>query len=52
VSLVLVLGALLYEHHAASRLDVAGINRAFFQSNAFVSLVFVVATAVDVMSNG
>jgi 4-hydroxybenzoate polyprenyltransferase len=51
-SLVLVLGALFYEHRAASRLDVAGINRAFFQSNAFVSLVFVVATALDVMSNG
>jgi 4-hydroxybenzoate polyprenyltransferase len=52
VSLVLVLGALLYEHRAASRRDVAGINRAFFQSNAFVSLVFVLATALDVMSNG
>jgi 4-hydroxybenzoate polyprenyltransferase len=51
-SLVLVLGALFYEHRAAARLDVAGINRAFFQSNAFVSLVFVLATALDVMSNG
>jgi 4-hydroxybenzoate polyprenyltransferase len=50
-SLVLVLGALFYEHRAAARLDVAGINRAFFQSNAFVSLVFVLATALDVMSN-
>ncbi|MBV9490939.1 MAG: UbiA family prenyltransferase [Verrucomicrobia bacterium] len=48
-SLVLVLGALWYEHRAASRLDVVGINRAFFQSNAFVSLVFVLATAVDVL---
>lgn len=49
-SLVLVLGALFYEHRAASRLDVGGINRAFFQSNAFVSLVFVLATALDVLS--
>ena len=48
-SLVLVLGALYYEHRAASRLDVDGINRAFFQSNAFVSLVFVLAIALDVL---
>lgn len=48
-SLLLVLGALFYEHRAASRLDVEGINRAFFQSNAFVSVVFVLATAVEVL---
>jgi 4-hydroxybenzoate polyprenyltransferase len=47
ISLLLVLGALIYEHHAATRLDVAGINRAFFQSNAFVSVVFVLAVATD-----
>jgi 4-hydroxybenzoate polyprenyltransferase len=49
-SLVLVLGALIYEHRAAARLDIAGINQAFFQSNAFVSLVFVVAVTADVFA--
>ena len=48
-SLVLVLGALVYEHRAAARLDIAGINKAFFQSNAFVSVVFVLAVAADVL---
>lgn len=38
--LPLVAGALVYEHWSAARLDLAGINRAFFQSNAFVSAVF------------
>ena len=47
-ALVLVLGALVYEHRAASKLDLAGINKAFFESNAFVSLVFVLAVAADV----
>ena len=43
-----VAAALIYEHRSAARLDLAGINRAFFQSNAFVSAVFLasVATAV------
>ena len=49
-ALVLVLGALIYEHRAAAKLDIAGINKAFFQSNAFVSLVFVVAVAADVLA--
>jgi len=39
--------ALLYEHRCARTLDLAGINRAFFQSNAFVSAIFVLAVAVD-----
>lgn len=43
----LVAAALLYEHRSARRLDLAGINRAFFQSNAFVSAIFVAAVAVD-----
>lgn len=38
--LPLVAGALFFEHRSAARLDLAGINRAFFQSNAFVSAVF------------
>jgi 4-hydroxybenzoate polyprenyltransferase len=43
----LVAAALLYEHRSASKLDLAGINRAFFQSNAFVSALFLAAVAVD-----
>ena len=39
--------ALVYEHHSAGSLDLAGINRAFFQSNAFVGALFVVAVAID-----
>ena len=43
----LVAAALFYEHRTASKLDLAGINRAFFQSNAFVSAVFLVAVCMD-----
>jgi 4-hydroxybenzoate polyprenyltransferase len=42
----LVVAALFYEHKT-EKLDLAGINRAFFQSNAFVSAVFLVAVCVD-----
>ena len=42
-----VAAALIYEHRSARKLDLAGINRAFFQSNAFVSAVFVAAVAAD-----
>ena len=42
----LVAVALFYEHKT-EKLDLAGINRAFFQSNAFVSAVFLVAVCVD-----
>ena len=43
----LIAGALVYEHRSASKLDLAGLNRAFFQSNAFVSAVFVAAVVFD-----
>ena len=46
--MVLVAGALVYEHRSAARLDLAGINRAFFQSNAFVSAVFLVSVCAAV----
>jgi len=46
----LVAAALFYEHKTASKLDLAGINRAFFQSNAFVSAVFLVVVCVDRLS--
>jgi 4-hydroxybenzoate polyprenyltransferase len=45
----LVAGALVYEHRSAARLDLAGINRAFFQSNAFVSGVFLLSVLVAVI---
>lgn len=43
----LVAAALYHEHRSARRLDLAGINRAFFQSNAFVSAIFIAAVAAD-----
>jgi len=43
----LVAAALIYEHRSARKLDLAGLNRAFFQSNAFVSALFVAAVAAD-----
>jgi 4-hydroxybenzoate polyprenyltransferase len=45
-SLLLIAAALVYEHKTEKR-DLAGINRAFFQSNAFVSAVFLLAVCVD-----
>jgi 4-hydroxybenzoate polyprenyltransferase len=47
MTMPLVAAALIYEHRCARTLDLAGINRAFFQSNAFVSAVFVAAVAAD-----
>jgi 4-hydroxybenzoate polyprenyltransferase len=43
----LVAAALLFEHRSARSLDVVGINRAFFQSNAFVSALFLVSVCLD-----
>jgi 4-hydroxybenzoate polyprenyltransferase len=43
----LVAAALIFEHRSARSVDLAGINRAFFQSNAFVSAVFLVAVCLD-----
>src|SRR5438552_2920241 len=45
-SMPLIAVALFYEHKT-QKLDLAGINRAFFQSNAFVSAVFLLAVCVD-----
>jgi 4-hydroxybenzoate polyprenyltransferase len=42
-----IAGALIYEHRSARKLDLGGINRAFFQTNAFVSALFVAAVAAD-----
>lgn len=46
-SLLLVVAALVYEHRVAKKLDLAAINEAFFNSNAVVSLIFVVAIMAD-----
>jgi 4-hydroxybenzoate polyprenyltransferase len=48
-SMPLIAAALVYEHKTG-KLDIAGINRAFFQSNAFVSAVFLIAVCVDRLS--
>ena len=45
-SMPLIAAALVYEHKI-EKLDLAGINRAFFQSNAFVSAVFLLAVCAD-----
>jgi len=39
--------ALVYEHRYARSVDVVGINRAFFQSNVFISAVFLAAVCLD-----
>jgi 4-hydroxybenzoate polyprenyltransferase len=46
-TMAFVAAALVYEHRSARGLDVAGINRAFFQTNAFVSAVFLIAVCLD-----
>jgi 4-hydroxybenzoate polyprenyltransferase len=46
-AMALVAAALLFEHRSAKSLDVVGINRAFFQSNAFVSAVFLAGVCLD-----
>ena len=45
-SMALIATALFYEHKTEKR-DVAGINRAFFQTNAFVSAIFLLAVCAD-----
>src|SRR5947208_9687516 len=45
-SMPLIAAGLFYEHKT-QKLDLTGINRAFFESNAFVSAVFLVAVCVD-----
>lgn len=48
-ALVSVAAALVYEHRIAKAGDVAAINRAFFNSNAFVSAVFLGAVCLDLL---
>jgi 4-hydroxybenzoate polyprenyltransferase len=44
---MLIVAAALFYEHKTEKLDLVGINRAFFQSNAFVSAVFLAAVCVD-----
>jgi 4-hydroxybenzoate polyprenyltransferase len=46
-SLVIVLAALACEHIEARRGSIESINRAFFQANAIVGIVFVAGTLLD-----
>jgi 4-hydroxybenzoate polyprenyltransferase len=46
-ALPLVAVALVYEHRIMRKMDVARINQAFFQSNAFVSALFLAAVCLD-----
>ena len=47
LGLAAILGLLVFEHRVARSLDVAAINAAFFQSNAAIGGVFVMATFLD-----
>ncbi|HME89303.1 MAG TPA: UbiA-like polyprenyltransferase [Chthoniobacterales bacterium] len=46
-AMILIAAALIFEHRSVRSLNVASINRAFFQSNAFVSAVFLAAVCLD-----
>jgi len=45
--MVLIFPVLIFEHRTAQKMDIAAINRAFFNSNAFVGAVFVAAILLD-----
>ncbi|MDX2081763.1 MAG: UbiA-like polyprenyltransferase [Terrimicrobiaceae bacterium] len=47
-ALVVIAGALIFEHREARRGTVESINRAFFQANAVVGIVFVLGIVADV----
>lgn len=49
-SLLVVAGALAYEHRIASRRDVGAVNHAFFNANAVVGVAFVVGIALDTLA--
>lgn len=48
----LIAGALVFEHRLARTGDVARVNAAFFQANAFVGLVLLAAVGVEVFVGG
>ena len=46
-SLAMIAAAIVFEHWSAAKRDIAAINRAFFSSNAFVGVVFVLGVFLD-----
>ena len=46
-TLGMIAAALVFEHWSAGKRDLAAINRAFFSSNAFVGVVFVLGVFLD-----
>jgi hypothetical protein len=48
--MVLIALALIAEHRSAARLDLAGVNRAFFLVNAIVGGVFLAAVGADLFA--
>lgn len=46
-ALALILAALVYEHFSARATDIAAVNRAFFHSNAFIGMIFLLGTCAD-----
>lgn len=46
-SLAMIAAAIAFEHWTAAKRDLAAINRAFFSSNAFVGVVFVLGVFFD-----
>lgn len=50
IGMALILPALVFEHRTARKMDIEAINRAFFNSNAFVGVVFVAAVVADKIS--
>jgi len=47
IGLALIVPALIYEHLTARKMNIEAINVAFFQSNAFVGVVFVASVIAD-----
>jgi 4-hydroxybenzoate polyprenyltransferase len=45
--MALIFPVLIFEHRTAQKMDIDAINRAFFNSNAFVGIVFVAAITFD-----
>jgi 4-hydroxybenzoate polyprenyltransferase len=49
--MVLIFPVLIFEHRTAQKMDIAAINKAFFNSNAFVGVVFVLAILLDKLAS-
>jgi 4-hydroxybenzoate polyprenyltransferase len=47
VGVVLIAGVLIYEHAIVTPTDLSRINKAFFDLNGYISLVFLAAVALS-----